>query len=463
MATVMPDGGAESRAEQLATLETIRHEMMVDPRMGEWLSAAESEPLDDWQQANLREMRRDWQHASALPSDLVEAQTKANSACEMIWRQARPKSDFAQVLPALREVVALTREAAGIKGKALGLSPYDALLDAYEPDGRAADIAPLFDDLREFLPGFLDDALSRQPPAPKLPETSFPQAAQKALGQAIMAVMGFDFTHGRLDESHHPFCGGTPDDVRITTRYDEKDFLSALFGVIHETGHALYEQGLPADYRYQPVGRARGMSLHESQSLLMEMQACRSRPFFRYIAGRLTEFFPGYTVDGDTLYDATMRVRPDFIRVEADEVTYPAHVILRFDLERALISGDLALEDLPAAWNDGMEKLLGIRPPDDRRGCLQDIHWFDGAIGYFPTYSLGAMTAAQIFAAAREALPGLDDDLARGDFGALRDWLRKQVHGQGSRLSTPDLLRAATGKTLDSSIFKSHLRRRYLR
>jgi len=461
MSTVMPDGGAESRGEQLASLASLGHDLLVAPDVADWLKAAEQEGLEDWQAANLHEMRRDWLHASAVPAELVETLSRAGSACEMVWRKARPAADFGLVAEPLGTLLDLTRQMAEIKSQALGVSPYDALLDQYEPGGRSADIARVFADLADFLPGFLAEVLKRQGPAPASPKGPFPQAVQKAIGVEMMKALGFDFEHGRLDESLHPFCGGTPDDVRITTRYDEKDFITSLFGVIHETGHALYEQGLPKEWRHQPVGRARGMSVHESQSLLMEMQACRSRAFFRFITPKLAQQFsrPGWEADG--LYNATMRVEPGFIRVDADEVTYPAHVILRFRLEQALIAGELKIADLPAAWNEGMEELLGIVPPDDRLGCLQDIHWYDGAFGYFPTYTLGAMTAAQLFDAARKALPDLESDLAAGRFAPLLGWLRQNVHGKASRYSTDELLRQATGKPLDAEIFKAHLRARY--
>ena len=255
-----------------------------------------------------------------------------------------------------------------------------------------------------------------------------------------------------------------PDDVRITTRYAEDDFASAVMGVIHETGHALYERGLPRQWRHQPVGQARGMSLHESQSLLMEMQACRSAAFIAFLAPLARDAFGGSgpAWDADNFRRLYTRVTPDFIRVEADEVTYPAHVILRYRLEKALIGGDMQLADLPAAWNEGMKKLLGIVPPSDREGCLQDIHWYDGAWGYFPTYTLGAMTAAQLFEAACRAQPEIPAAIGKGDFTPLLAWLRTNVHGQGSRLPARELLTAATGRPLDPAVFKAHLERRYL-
>jgi len=280
----------------------------------------------------------------------------------------------------------------------------------------------------------------------------------------LMERIGFDFDHGRLDISLHPFCGGTPDDVRITTRYEESDFQRALQGVLHETGHAMYERGLPEAWRRQPVGRARGMSLHESQSLLVEMQVCRSREFQRFAAPILRAAFgaSGPEWDAENLYRLGTRVERSFIRVDADEVTYPAHVILRYRLERALLAGDLALKDLPAAWNDGMKALLGIVPPDDRRGCLQDIHWYDGAFGYFPTYTLGAMTAAQLFDAAKRADPAILSGIERGDFAPLMAWLRANVHGKASRFSTTEIIAQATGKPLDPAVFEAHLRARYV-
>jgi carboxypeptidase Taq len=279
-----------------------------------------------------------------------------------------------------------------------------------------------------------------------------------------MKRLGFDFEHGRLDISLHPFCGGTPDDVRITTRYDETNFTRALMGVLHETGHALYERGLPAAWRRQPVGDARGMSVHESQSLLMEMQACRSREFLEFAAPLLRAAFggKGKAWEADNLYRVYTQVERGFIRVDADEVTYPAHVILRYRLEKAMVAGDLEIEDLPGEWNRGMRELVGVTPPSDREGCLQDIHWYDGAWGYFPTYTLGAMTAAQLFAAAKRAVPGIPDAIARGDFAPLLGWLRANVHGKASSLSTDALLRAATGSSLDARVYEDHLRRRYL-
>lgn len=468
MSAMMPAGGAEARTEQLAALDVTCHEILADRAMADLFAEAEGESggLDPWRAANLREMRREWLHATAIDADLVEALSRACKRCEFAWREARPASDFAAVLPSLKALLGLVRQAAEAKADALGLSPYDALLDEYEPGGRAARIDAVFAPLETFLPEFLEAVLAKQAAAdaPLVPSGPFPRETQEALGRKLMEIVGFDFENGRLDVSLHPFCGGVPDDVRITTRYDEADFVTALMGVLHETGHALYERGLPADWRLQPVGNARGMGLHESQSLLVEMQTCRSRAFIAFAAPLMREAFGGSGPAWETenLIRLYNKVEPGLIRVDADEVTYPAHVILRYRLETAMIAGDLPLEELPGAWNAGLRDLLGLTPPDDRLGCLQDIHWYDGAWGYFPTYTLGAMTAAQLFAAATAAIPEIPEAIAKGDFEPLMAWLKQTVHEQGSFLTTDELLTQATGKPLDPGIFMAHLKARYL-
>ncbi len=468
LATMMPKGGGESRAEQLATLKALRHGLLTAPEVTDWLAMASQSDgnLGPRQRANLREMTRMHAHATALDEALVEALSRATSACEAVWRDARADDDFARVLPSLKALLALVRETAAAKSAALGLSPYEALLDEYEPDGRAAEIDAVFTDLAAFLPDFLDRVLAAQAARPPLAEPQGPFAIdrQRQLGVRLMETLGFDFHHGRLDVSLHPFCGGTPDDVRITTRYREDDFRPALMGVMHETGHALYERGLPHPWRSQPVGGARGMAMHESQSLLIEMQVCRSPEFLAFAAPLVREAFAGSgpAWDADNLYRHYTLVERGFIRVDADEVTYPAHVILRYELERAMIADALDPEDLPEAWAAGLQRLLGIVPPNDRLGCLQDIHWYDGAWGYFPTYTLGAMAAAQLFAAACAADADIRPGIARGDFAPLLTWLRANVHSLGSLMSTNELLTHATGAPLSAAAFKAHLQHRYL-
>jgi carboxypeptidase Taq len=465
-AAMMPAGGGPGRGEQLAELSAVCHSLLCDAETGDLLLAAQDDStLDSWQSANLKAMKRKWTHATALSEDIVVAFSKACTGCETIWRTARADNDFATVLPHMEALLALVRECATAKSEKLGLSPYDALLDEFEPGGRSALIDRRFDELEAFLPGFLSDVLEKQQnnPAPPMPEGPFDSSKQRQLGLKLMTALGFDFNHGRLDVSLHPFCGGTPDDVRITTRFDENDFSSAIMGVLHETGHALYERGLPEQWRYQPVGEALGMATHESQSLLIEMQMSRSRPFLEFAAPLMRDAFDGSGPlwDTESLYSNLIRVEPGCIRVDADEVTYPLHVILRYRLEKQMITGDLPLADLPTAWNDAMESLLGIRPPSDREGCLQDIHWYDGAWGYFPTYTLGAMTAAQLYRAAMENEPAIASGIPKGNFAPLTKWLGKNVHSLGSSISADALVEKACGRPLDASAFIDHLKSRY--
>lgn len=466
-AAMMPKGGASARAEQIAALRLMRHEALTAAVLSDLLDGAEEAAgLDGWKAANLREMRQEWRHAIALRRDLVEALSKASSACEMEWRGARAGDDFAAVAPALERVLGLVREVAAAKAEAFGCDAYDALLDAYEPGGRAAEIEVLFAELEAFLADFLGRVVERQRSLPAIRPLvgPFPVESQRRLGLKLMEVLGFDFDHGRLDVSPHPFCGGTSEDVRVTTRYDEDDFSRSLMAVLHETGHALYKRGLPAAWRHQPVGRARGTSLHESQSLIIEMQACRSREFIEFAAPLMREAFAGAgpAWEADNLHRLFTRVEAGAIRVDADEVTYSLHVILRTRLEKAMIAGDLKVCGLPGAWKEGMRSLLGYTPRNDREGCLQDIHWFDGTFAYFPTYTLGAMSAAQLFEEACRADTNILPGIALGDFRPLLRWLGANVHEKASSLETRELLVKATGKPLDAAALARHLERRYL-
>ena len=467
-ATMMPEGSASQRAEQLATLSVLRHEILTKNNIDELLDKSSNINIEknSWELANLREMKRIYAHATALPTDLVDAQSRANARCEMEWRGARNDDDYERLLPYLEEVLKLCREVAFAKSEALGLSPYDALLDQYEPGAKSKNIDFIFSEHANFLPNFLQEVMEYQRTLPDLviPKGPFKIESQMGLGKKFMAAIGFDFDRGRLDVSHHPFCGGGSEDIRITTRYDIDDFSSSLMGIMHETGHAMYEMGLPKAWRYQPVGAPLGMAIHESQSLLIEMQVCRSRSFLNYAGPLMQEFFGvnNNELGIENLYRLYTHVEPGFIRVDADEVTYPAHIILRYRLERALISGDLSLPDLPTAWNDGMQKLLDIEPPNNRLGCLQDIHWPSGDFGYFPTYTLGAMIAAQLYYAAKLDIPSIESEIEEGKFSTLMTWLSKNIHSHGSRFSADQLLHTVTGSSLDPAIFQSHLKNRYL-
>ena len=463
-ATMMPTEGASPRGEQLSELRVLGHRALTDPVMEDLFSAAEQEDLESWQRANLREMRRDHRFATALPDDLVAAISNATSTCEHVWRDARAKSDFAVVSDKLSIVIDLTQESAQAYGQALDLDPYDALLESYAPGVRAADIDPVFNGYAAFLPDFLEAVTARQAQKglPVLPKP-VPVAQQQKLVERLAGATGFRFEAGRIDVSAHPFSTGYRGDQRITVSYRENDPMASVMAVLHECGHAAYEAGLPAAWTRQPVGQALGMVVHESQSLSVEMQASRSSEFLGWLAVQASDVLgPDPAYAPENFRRLQQWVQPDFIRVEADEVTYPAHVILRTRLERPLLSGDLPLADLPGAWNQGMKELLGVDVPDDRRGCLQDIHWYDGAFGYFPTYTLGAMLAAQLAEAAHKANSEIPQALARGDFSPLMQWLGDAIHTKGSYLEADGLITQATGRTLDATAFKRHLHRRYL-
>ncbi len=469
-AAMMPPGGGAARADAMSMLAGVVHERITSPDIGDLLEAADAaaENLDAWQRANLAQMRRAWRHATALPGDLVMATQLVAMTCEQTWRGCRPRQDWETVRPKLEELLRLKQEVGQRLGEAENLAPYDALLDTYEEGLRSDLVERHFSDLGEFLPGFLEQVLERQGRRPLLPlQGPFPVDRQRAVGIELITALGFDFDHGRLDVSHHPFCGGVPDDTRITTRYREDNFLPALMGMLHEAGHGLYQQGLPAGWREQPVGDALGAAVHESQSLLMEMQVCRSRAFLDFAADLVRRGFGANPDDPawsrNNLLAHYTRVSRGYIRVDADEVTYPLHIILRFGMERALISGDMAVSDIPEAWNEQMQSLLGLSTEDNLKdGCMQDVHWFAGLFGYFPTYTLGALTAAQLFAAAREQVDGLDDAIRQGDFRPLLDWLRANVHEQGRLRNADQMLREVTGRSLSTEPFKRHLRARYL-
>ncbi len=461
---MMPANGNQARAEAEAELQMLIHRTRTDPKLAERLRAAESEPLSDTERANLREMRRDWRDANALPESLIEAKSLAGAKCEHAWRSQRAANDWRGFLQNFREVVRLSREEANLLAADSGLSRYDALMDRYEPGVRAADIDHLFGNVKQWLPPLIARVQAKQRADHVIaPVGPFPVAAQRALNLLLMQKLGFDFDGGRLDESVHPFSGGVPEDVRITTRYHEDNFVQSLMGTIHETGHARFEQNLPREWLGQPVGVARSYGIHESQSLAFEMQLARSREFVSLLAPLLNQHFGNQPAfEAGNFYQLLTRVKPGLIRVNADEVTYPAHIILRYDIERALIEGDIEPDDIPALWDEKMQTLLGLDTRGNYKdGCLQDVHWSDGSFGYFPSYTLGAMYAAQWFAAMRLATPDLDTRIAASDFTAVFEWLKANVWSQASRWETPVLVRRASGEALNPAHFRTHLEARY--
>ncbi len=465
-ATHMAVGGGEKRAEALSMLAGLYHRQATAPEIADWIAAAESEALNDDQAAALREFKRQHTNLVCLPAEFVERQTAARLRCEQLWRDLRAKNDWASFLPALEGVVALVREEAAMRADALGLEPYDALMEQYDPGNRAAVIAPVFAELKAFLKDFVPEALAVQEerlakrPLKKL-SGSYAVEKQRELGLAMMAAVGFDLTHGSLSVSHHPFCGGVPTDVRITTRYRTGEFLSSLMGVLHESGHALYEQNLPKEWSHWPLGKARGMAVHESQSLFVEKQVGRSPAFWRW-ALPVVEKHLGEAWTLEDILPHVHHVEPGLIRVDADEVTYPLHVILRFELEQDIVAGRLEVVDLPEAWDAKMRDYLGLSTIDNPAdGPMQDVHWPGGAFGYFPSYTLGAMMAAQQWAALVKDHPSADADLAAGDLMTINGWRRDKIWSQGSRWSTPALIERATGAPLEAGYFIRHLKQRY--
>ena len=466
-AVMMPRGSAEVRGEQLAALETEHHAQLTAPRITRLLdrARANSQGLIDWQIANLREMRRQRDHALATPTSLISRLARATTCAEAQWAEARQKGRFDIFAPHLEEVLHLVRDKSVLLGQALSLDPYDALVDEFSPGITTHDIDTIFKTLSKRLPALIREAIEAQERKPALPiNGKFPVSKQKALAVEIMKTIGFPFTRGRLDESEHPFTEGAAGDIRVTTRFDPADIFSGLLGALHETGHAMYDLGLPQDWRDQPVGRDRGMALEESQSLLMEMLICRSRPFVQYLRPLLVKHFGVESPEWETdnLYAHLNRVRRGLVRVDADELTYPLHIMLRYELEKQLLSGALAVKDLPDAWNEGMERRLGIRPSNDVEGCLQDIHWAFGSFGYFPSYALGGAIAAQLYESLRSGVPNLDEEIARGEFGGMLTWLREHVHGLGAKVTVQDLMQEATGKPLSAQAQLRYLEGKFL-
>ncbi len=465
-ATHMAVGGGAKRAEALSALAGMHHRQATAPEISDWIASAETEALNDEQAVALREFRRQYTNMTCLPSEFVERQTSARLRCEQLWRDLRAKNDWAGFQPALEGIVAIAREEAALRSEALGLDPYDALMEQYDPGNRVADITPVFTDLKAFLRDFVPEALAVQQERlaknPKRPLSGvYAIERQRELGLAMMGAVGFDLTRGSLSVSHHPFCGGVPSDVRITTRYKTSDFLSALMGVLHETGHALYEQNLPEAWSHWPLGKARGMAVHESQSLFVEKQLGRNPAFWRW-ALPLVEQHLGERWSMDEILPHVHHVERGLIRVDADEVTYPLHVILRYELEQELISGRLSVADLPEAWDARMRDYLGLSTIDNPAdGPMQDVHWPSAAFGYFPSYTLGAMMAAQQWAALTREHPAVDDEIARGHFETVNNWRRDKIWSQASRWSTPDLLERATGEKLNAAHFTAHLKKRY--
>jgi carboxypeptidase Taq len=466
-AVMMPRGSADVRGEQFAAIETEQHAILTSPKVSRLLDRAQAgaASLDDWQRANLRVMLRQRDHAIATPVSLIGHLARATSVAEVRWAEAREKKDFSVFAPCLTEVLRLVRDKAALRGQALDLAPYDALMDGYTPGMRGANIDAIFRALARRLPSLIREAIERQREVQALPLTGkFTPGRQRALIVEVMKALGFSFERGRLDESDHPFTEGVAGDIRVTTRLDPGDPFKGLLAALHETGHALYDLGVPRDWRTQPVGKERGMALEESQALFIEMILCRSRPFLTWLRPLLEKHFSvsGAEWEPGNLYRLLTQVRRSPIRVDADELTYPMHVLLRYGIEKDLLEGRLAVRDLPDAWNKGMHDRLEVTPGDAADGCLQDVHWAHGAFGYFPSYAIGAVVAAQLYESLRAQTPDLDARIERGELGVVTGWLAERVHAEGARLSAQELVQEVTGKPLSAAASLRYLEARYL-
>jgi carboxypeptidase Taq len=463
--TYMPPKGAAHRAEQSATIAGLVHRQFTAPDVGDLLATAEAGPHDPGspEAVNLRGIRRDYDRARRLPGALVSELARVTALAQEVWVDARKARDFSRFQPWLEKIVGLKRQEA----EALGYPevPYDALLEDYEPGETTSRVRVLLEQLRDELVPLVGAIVhSGRAPDRSVFERPYPIEAQRALGVEVAAAIGFDFRAGRLDVSTHPFCSGIgPGDTRMTTRFSPTDLGDAFFSVLHEGGHGLYDQGLPAEHYGTPMGSAVSLGIHESQSRLWENLVGRSPAFWEHFYPRAVERFPEALggVSLEAFVFAINDVRPSCIRVDADEATYNLHILLRFELEQALLHGDVSAGDVPGAWNERMAQYLGIRPPDDAQGCLQDIHWSGGGIGYFPTYTLGNLYAAQFFEQARMDLGDVEAQIRRGDFAPLRGWLTEKVYRQGRRHDAADLVVKVTGRPLSHRPLLDHLRSKY--
>ncbi len=459
----LPQKSAESRAAQSAALADLIHRESIHPQIGSWLNALEQDSLPPAQRCVVTEARRDYDRAVNIPSEFVARRAKQQSQAYHAWVDARNNDDFVAFAPFLKQQIELAREEAAFFDLN-DLQAYDYHIDKNDPGMTATVIGNLFDALKDEVVPLVKQILDSTVKPDLSMFKGFSITKQETFLNRVIQTLGFDFDRGRIDVAVHPFCSGNGADTRLTTRYFADNPLDSLFSAIHETGHGLYEQGLPLEHLGTGLGTAAGMSVHESQSRLWENQVGRSRSFWDYWEPLYREAFPDQLsgVTSEQLYLAINAVSRNPIRVDSDEVTYNLHIILRFELEMRLFSGELNIEDLPVAWNDTAEKILGVRPVNDSEGVLQDVHWATGAFGYFPSYSLGNMLAAQLWYAALDEMPGMESDFSTGDFTRLLNWLREKVHHQGRRYGLMELAKEATGHELSCDALIRYLKERYL-
>lgn len=466
-AVMMPPGAGNTRANALATLNRTTQKLLINKKIQALIDATKNtDNLSSWDAANLAWIEKRYKLANCIPLKLTEKFTNASILSQQAWRVLREENKWLEFLPLLENTFNHSKEIADRVSQVLQMSPYDALIDSYAPGFNQKAIDVYFSDLKNTLPGLIKEIQNKQQNEKPflIPEGPFETEKQKEIGLEIMKTLGFNFEIGRLDVSHHPFCSGGPRDVRITTRYAKDDLFCSIFAICHETGHALYEQGLPAKWLDQPVGQIHSMAMHESQSLLIETEVCRSKAFHTYLSLILAKKFGKQKAfETQNLHKMSMKVEPDLIRVEADEVTYPLHIILRYEIEKSLFSNQLTIKDLPDYWDTMMTNYLGISTKGNYKdGVMQDVHWPAGLFGYFPAYTLGRLIASQLFAKYKQITPAHDQFIEEQNFTPLNNWLKENVYNYGLSMDVQDYLLKVTGKKLETRFFINHIKERYL-
>ena len=461
-----PDGAKENLSEDIGNLSSIAHEMFISKQTEDLIQASESEKLDDWQIANLKLIKKDYLSATALSAEFVEKFSILTSKSQSVWQKAKISSDWDAFAPYLKKIVESVKEMATIKSEKLGVKPYEALLNEYDPERKLEEFESVFTALRKDLPPLIGQIIEKQKSEDALPiKNPITSALQKEISIKIMKHMKFDFSNGRIDEYEHPYCITTSGGTRILSKFIPDNFLQGIMATIHETGHALYEQNLPKAYKNQPIGKGCGMSVHESQSLFMELQVARSKGFSEYLSKLFSDDFgfKGPEFSSSNLYKLLNRTKRSLIRVEADEATYPLHVILRFELEKALLDGSISVDELPKIWSEKMKGYLDIVPENHRTGVMQDVHWSSGGFGYFPCYVGGSINASMLAKTAREKGFFKDEDLVKGDLSKVAGFLKENIWHNGSRFSPSKLIENATGMScLSPEVFVGYLKGKFL-
>ncbi len=468
-AVMMPENGEGNRAEEMAFLNVMKHAEITSNEISDLVAEAnqDSQDLNQWQLANLKEMGRQYNHASAMNSELISKISRRMASCEFLWRRAKAENNFKIVEEEFAVLVDLIKEKANVKSERLGLCPYNSLVDRYSPYIGTKEIDVLFDDYMEFYPNFLNQVMEHKSQQELLPlDGSFPIYAQEKLNKKVAEILGFNFKSGRIDSSAHPFSTGLPGDLRITTKYNEEDFIWGVGATMHEVGHSLYDGNGSPEWHGQPVGinNNMGMMIHESQSLTLDMIIGRSPEITKFLAPIYKQAFnlKGNQWNHQNIYNYMTKVERAGSRLDADEVSYSAHLVLRYNLEKRIIMGKLDVKDIPDAWAAEMEKIFGITPRSVKESCLQDIHWYDGSFGYFPSYALGQMTSCQFFAKAQQDLPNLMDNVEKGDLSGFNNWSKTNIHQKGCLYTPTELVKNVTGEELNIKYLKDHLRKRYL-